>query len=137
MVKLVSTAFSALVLLVLFDSGFAHAGDRVWRSLGPQSEYVKALAIDPTATQTVYAGAEFSGVFKSTNGGDSWFPVNTGLTAPWIYALAIAPTTPHAIYAGTRHGVFKSTDGGSNWNKIGLNFEAVNALVIAPTNSRQ
>jgi hypothetical protein len=35
---------------------------------------VTAIAIDPTATSTVYVGALGSGVWKTTDGGQSWAP---------------------------------------------------------------
>jgi hypothetical protein len=43
-------------------------------------------------------------VFKSTNGGDNWSAVNTGLTNTWVIALAIDPATPTSLYAGTWGG---------------------------------
>ena len=40
-----------------------------------------ALAIDPTNSKTVYAGANDGSLFKTTNGGASWSSVNSGLTS--------------------------------------------------------
>ena len=80
--------------------------------------YVRALVIDPSATSTLYAGTH-DGVYKSTTGGDSWNPVNTGLTNTEVRALAIDPATPSTLYAGTDGGVFKSTTSGGTW--IALN----------------
>jgi len=60
------------------------------------------------------------GVFKSTNGGGDWTPVNKGLTYyADVRALAIDPITPLTLYAGADGGgVFKSTDGGGNWTAM-------------------
>jgi hypothetical protein len=67
---------------------------------------VRALVIHPTTPHTLYAGTH-SGAFKSTNGGDSWTAVNTGLTKIFVRALAIDPFTPDTLYAGTwGSGVF-------------------------------
>ena len=66
-----------------------------------------ALALDPTTPTTLYAGTDGGGVFKTTDGGASWSPVNTGLTcgrslSPCnVSALALDPTTPTTLYAGT------------------------------------
>ncbi len=49
-----------------------------------------------------------SGVFKSTNGGDIWSPLNSGLTSTTVSTLAIDPGNPSTVYAGTWGGVFKS-----------------------------
>ena len=43
-------------------------------------------------------------VFKSTNGGENWSAVNTGLTDTAVRALAIDPATPTTLYAGTNGG---------------------------------
>jgi len=72
-------------------------------------------------------------VFKSTNSGDTWSAVSTGLS---FISLAIDPTTPSTLYAGTNGGgVFKSTNGGGNWSALntGLTNTSVPALAIAPT----
>jgi hypothetical protein len=39
---------------------------------------VSALALDPAAPATLYAGTRSGGVFKSTDGGGSWEAVATG-----------------------------------------------------------
>jgi photosystem II stability/assembly factor-like uncharacterized protein len=69
---------------------------------------VFALAIDPSNTRIIYAGtgglflSERAGVFRSTNGGESWCPMNNGLTNFDIVDLAIdsAGSTLHAATAG-------------------------------------
>ena len=72
---------------------------------------MSALAIDPSAPATLYAGTG-GGVFKSTNGGGSWTAINAGLITSSVHALAIDPSAPATLYAGTSGGVFKSTNGG-------------------------
>src|SRR3990172_1379641 len=60
------------------------------------TKLVAALAIDPTASSTVYAGLAGDGVYRSTNGGVSWSAVNTGLndqnTSRNVRVLAIDPS---------------------------------------------
>ena len=79
------------------------------------------MAIDPFTPATLYAGTIKGGVFKSTNGGNSWTAINSGLTTPSIKALAIDPSNPATLYAGTGGGVFKSTNGGTTWQPTGAN----------------
>ena len=62
---------------------------------------VYALAINPQTPDTLYAGTDGGGVFKSTNGGTNWTAMNTGLTNTNVHALAINPQTPETLYAGT------------------------------------
>jgi photosystem II stability/assembly factor-like uncharacterized protein len=82
-----------------------------WSSNGPEGGPVSALAIDPDNTATIYAGTN-SGVFKSTNGGESWSSLTISASA-----LAIDPITPTILYANA-NGVSKSTDGGASWHTI-------------------
>ncbi|MFI5119582.1 MAG: PKD domain-containing protein [Thermoanaerobaculia bacterium] len=104
----------------------ARADVDVWSSIGPEGGNVFALAIDPSASATIYAGTghgafKFSsagggGVFKSTNGGAIWAVAGSGLPGDAVLSLAIDPVTTSTVYAGTRnHGVWKSTDGGGTW----------------------
>jgi hypothetical protein len=47
------------------------------------------------------------GVFKSTNGGKNWYPINNGLTSTNVWSLTIDPARPNTLYAGTDgRGVF-------------------------------
>jgi photosystem II stability/assembly factor-like uncharacterized protein len=106
-----------------------------WRSvrkglIGRDSRYklVTALAINPTDSRVVYAGAGFgsrtgNGLFKSTNGGRSW----TFRALPdhgYVSALALDPQGPRIIYAATSleggGHPFKSTDGGRTWSALTL-----------------
>ena len=50
-------------------------------SLSNDIPTVRALAIDPSTPTTLYAGTE-RGVYKSTDGGDTWAGVNNGLARP-------------------------------------------------------
>ena len=52
------------VALVALLSVAAVAGENVWTSNGPYGGVIRALAIDPTNTQTVYAGTLGRGVFE-------------------------------------------------------------------------
>src|SRR5205823_381222 len=87
---------------------------------GLPGQRITTLAVDPANPKTLYAGTWNSGVFKSTNAGDSWNAANTGLPYLDINALAIDPSNPATLYAATSSaGVFKSTDGGACWQPTG------------------
>jgi tetratricopeptide (TPR) repeat protein/photosystem II stability/assembly factor-like uncharacterized protein len=91
---------------------------------------ISALAIDSRNPDTVYAGTGFRsnydghGIYKSTDGGLSWDPINNGLPVDDMYlggyyvqAIAIDPYDSQTIYAGGFSGLYKSTDGGASWNQ--------------------
>src|SRR2546428_8016921 len=90
--------------------------------------FTSGLAIDPQTPTTLYAtsgsyvGSLFiGGVFKSTDGGESWRAV-TDLAASQhalIGPLTIDPQTPAPPYVGTpSDGGFRSTDGGESLSAV-------------------
>ena len=61
---------------------------------------------------TIYAGTNGAGVFKSTDGGENWTDICTGLPSTEVHVLAIDPMNPSILYAGTDgNGVFKIEQG--------------------------
>ena len=128
--------FSALLmLLTVFAPDFCYARLK-WKNIGPEGGEVSTLAIDPGNSNTIYAAIWGGGVFKSTNGGATWTPTNSGLTNGQVDVLAIDPSNSNIVYAGTYGGVFKSTNGGSTWTAMnsGLDNDDVTSLAIDPGN---
>ncbi len=73
-----------------------------WSAGGLTSARVRAFAISPADTETLYAAAD-EGFFVSTNGGVTW---SNEFDNPPLQALAIVPSMPQTIYVGTAaHGV--------------------------------
>lgn len=99
-----------------------------WTRYELANGYTYALAIDPLNTNVVFAGGNPS-LFKTTDGGESWFNSSTGLSGH-VYAIAIDPLNSNIVYTGTGEGVFKSTNGGSSWTNYGCC--DVNAILINP-----
>jgi photosystem II stability/assembly factor-like uncharacterized protein len=130
----------AIVLVVgagLAAAGLAFGGVGVWGpSHGPTGGDIQALTVDPRNPGTIFAAAS-GRVFKSTDAGDNWQVLDTGLEVRWggVEAFAIDPLTTTTIYAGTSVGVLKSTDGGESWTQMnkGLDqYADVGALAIDP-----
>src|SRR5262249_11029158 len=107
---------------------------------------INTLAVDPATTgagANLYVGTANNGVWKSTNGGNTWTAIDNGLMLPGfttpadVTALAIVPNapvgTPATVYAGGSQGIFKSTNGGANWTLVdtGLpSFPEIQTLAI-------
>src|SRR2546425_10599118 len=72
---------SVLAMLCSASVNSVSAGARTWTGIGPEGGDIRVLAIDPKAAESLYAGTEDGGIFKSTNGGGGWKPVNVGLSA--------------------------------------------------------
>ena len=68
-----------------------------------------------------------AGIFKSVNGGKTWFPVDNGLESMTINALLIDKANNDVVLAATQRGVYLSQDGGANW-QLALNSSGVSGL---------
>jgi uncharacterized repeat protein (TIGR01451 family) len=87
----------------------------------------------PTTSGVVRVGN--GGMAKSTNGADSWFAANSGVTNSTELSLAIDPSNPNNVFVGSSGGgVFRSTNGGANWAAVnsGLTDLTIRALTIDP-----
>jgi uncharacterized protein (TIGR03437 family) len=103
--------------------------------------YLQALAPDPTAPGTLYAGASDAGMFKTVDGGATWTGIDQGIADPQIYALALDPVNPTVLYAGGGSGngntagsgtLYRSTDSGANWSLVDSFFFNVTQLALDP-----
>ncbi|MDJ0768552.1 MAG: hypothetical protein QNJ12_07140 [Ilumatobacter sp.] len=131
-------------------------GSHNWVSIGPRNVggRVTALAVDPTNAAIMYAGGASGGVFKSLDGGQSWFPLWQDTAALAVGAIDISPSAPQTIWVATGEvstggaeiirgdGVYVSTDGGATWAtsgppgaapSIGFSFDACAAHPTDPT----
>ena len=86
----------------------APADDGSWRAIGPEGGNIFFLAVSPAfdADGTVFAGTLGSGVFRSTDRGDTWEQVNHGLTSLFVQPLELSPAfaTDGTLFAGTLGG---------------------------------
>ena len=56
----------------------------------------------PSQPRTFYMGVASGGVFRTTNGGESWEPITDGkMTVGSIGSIAVAESNPDIIYVGT------------------------------------
>jgi hypothetical protein len=94
---------------------------------------VTALAISDS---NIFVGTDGSGIFLSSNDGQLWDSVNTGLPANTI-VLSFA-ISGNNIFAGTNNnGVFLSTNNGSSWTAVNgglLDNTGIGALAIKGSN---
>src|SRR5256712_1284172 len=93
-----------------------------------------------------YVGAAAGGVWKTTDGGDSWEAVFKDQPTSSIGAVTLAPSNPNVVWVGTGEGnprndvvdgrgVFMSPDAGKSWQFMGLgDVGQVSQIVIDPAN---
>lgn len=75
---------------------------------------ISKIIVHPQNSNIVIAGTN-KGIFRSSDGGESWENTN-----PYAYAqdMEFKPGNPNIIYAGDRSGIYISNDNGKNWEKI-------------------
>ncbi|HYK02592.1 MAG TPA: hypothetical protein VE974_12620 [Thermoanaerobaculia bacterium] len=122
------------------DQALSSDVNTVWASARPRAGFVSSLTFDPADSNVVYATyAGFGGshVWRSTDFGATWTPIDgAGLGAlpdiP-VHSLAVDPTRRDRLYLGTDLGVFVSLDGGNTWSVENSGFAAVvtETVVIA------
>jgi photosystem II stability/assembly factor-like uncharacterized protein len=117
-----------------------------WRLVGPfRGGRVVAVTGDPRHRLVFYFGAVNGGVWKTTNGGQTWRNVTDGASdVSSVGAIAVAPSDPNVVWVGTGEsklredltygtGVYRSTDGGDSWKHLGLgDTQQIADLVVDP-----
>ena len=117
-------------------------GGESWRKVLYRSEKAGAVdvSVDATNPDVLYAsvweawrrswgmssGGEESGLFKSTDGGESWTEItdNVGLSDGPVgkIGVAVSPANPDRVWALIEHepdgGVWRSDDAGATWEKV-------------------
>ncbi len=79
---------------------------------GPTGTRVSGITL--TSEGSLFAGTIGDGVFRSTDEGNSWIPVNNGLASLDIHTICTAPGD--RLYTGTSSGsVYYSDDLGETW----------------------
>lgn len=116
-------------------------GGESWRRTLEVDEHTGAsdLVMDPRDPDVLYAatyqrgrrvwtlvnGGPGSGIWKSTDGGESWRKIESGIPGgdKGRIGLAIAPTRPDRLYAmvelpENEGGFFRSENGGESWSRM-------------------
>ncbi|HEX3125804.1 MAG TPA: hypothetical protein VH394_00590 [Thermoanaerobaculia bacterium] len=127
-----STVVVALVFLGLLPLALpASAGVGAWTPLGPEGGRVSGLAVAPDDPDVVYAGTK-AGVFRSTDGGETWTFASRGLFLQRAAVFPGAAGPGGVLYVATERGVFRTTDGAQTWVAAAGLPEPAQALAVDP-----
>ena len=109
-------------------------GGSSWRAVGDRlaNMAIGALALDRANPEIIYAGTgegiyitgwrQGAGIFKSTDGGNSWVKLAGTNSTDFFYVNKIIPATSQRLYAATLSGIWRSLDGGATWTAIHSGF---------------
>jgi photosystem II stability/assembly factor-like uncharacterized protein len=122
------------VILKSEDGGESWNKIRIFSAVEP--DHIDQILIDPLTPTTIYAAVFNQGLIKSTDAGETWQNINSGLIDFKFRALVMDPINPEILYTGTANGVFKTIDGGDNWGQMDTNLpkEEIYSLAIDPQN---
>ena len=129
-------------------------GGKSWKQANVGFEinvHVSKIVVDKKNPSIIYATTQgptnFNektgtgyGVFKSTDYGNSWKKMNSGLETVETNTIALDPNDSNILYLGTDDdGIYKSNDGGVSWKKLHIsqlpkNY-GVGDIVVDPRNS--
>lgn len=131
--------------------GYSYDGDGVykttdgglsWRNLGlAEVRRIGRIALDPADPDRVFVAAggnwfqkdAHRGIYRSTDGGESWQKVLFVADDAGGIDVAVDPSNPNRVYAaiwqrqsqgttwtigGPRSGIWRSLDGGTTWTKL-------------------
>jgi len=102
--------FFALWLCIEADA----EAQNFWQPLNGPSGAILSLIIN--SSEHIFAGTDGGGVFRSTDNGQTWTPVTTGLTHKIVYTFAI--NSGGDIFAGTDGGVFLLKNNVESWMQV-------------------
>jgi photosystem II stability/assembly factor-like uncharacterized protein len=99
---------------------------------------VNDVYVDPSDSTQVLLATDRGGVLTSKDGGSTFTPSNTGISARKVEALLVDRTNPARLYAGvvndkTFGGVFVSADSGKSWQQAGPGLEGRDVFSLSQT----
>ncbi|HEX9729254.1 MAG TPA: glycosyl hydrolase, partial [Gemmatimonadales bacterium] len=119
-----------------------------WRNIGPDRGG-RSIAVSGVRGRPdeAYFGATGGGLWKTTDGGESWFPVTDGqIRSASVGAVAVSESNPDLVFIGMGEtcirgnimpgdGAYKSTDAGKTWAHVGFSeSDGIAKIRIHPTN---
>ena len=139
---------------LLFPKG-ANLNNSNWTSLGPVElpagnsllkglGRINCIAVDPQNNNIIWVGSPSGGLWKSSDGGNTWSTNTDFLDGLGVSSILISPLNSNIMYLGTGDhdggdtysiGILKSTDGGQSWFRLNNSpLDAVWKLFMHPSN---
>ncbi|MEM7106507.1 MAG: T9SS type A sorting domain-containing protein [Bacteroidota bacterium] len=132
-----------LLIELTYEDPPVCSGNGSWEQIGPiQSPNsiwvgrIESVYSHPTLPNTVLAGSNSGGLWKTIDGGANWLKVSEqlGMPAIGIHEILQDPSDPDILYVATGHdhsetsfgmGIIKSEDGGDTWNPTAFSYSAM------------
>jgi hypothetical protein len=90
------------------------------------------IILDPADPQRIYIAISAAGAFRTDDGGQSWRPINRGLTSQYIpdptaevghcvHKIAMHPSRPGVLFMQKHWDVMRSDNAGDQWREVSGN----------------
>jgi photosystem II stability/assembly factor-like uncharacterized protein len=138
---------AARMKMILPQTAGLNPNNSGWRFLGPTEVggRTRAIAFDPKDPNAIWIGSVGGGVWKSTDAGATFLPVNDLMANLVVSSLVIDPSDSKIVYAGTGEGFYNvdalrgagifRTINGKDWSQLpattDTRFQWVNRLAIS------
>ena len=95
-------------------------GAQSWASLVDLGNNdIRDIVIDYIKPNNIFVTVRKKGVYKSTNGGKTWLPINNGIKNLAVKVIKIDPVNSQTLYVGGKNKLlYKTMDGGKTWIEI-------------------
>jgi photosystem II stability/assembly factor-like uncharacterized protein len=113
-------------------SGLRQAKGQLWQP-GAGGMAVHTILLDPKNPNRIFVAISAAGVFRTTDGGLTWLPVNRGLKSPFelpdpdaevghcVHRIALHPSRPDVLFMQKHWDVMRSDDAGGSWREVSGN----------------
>ena len=109
-----------------------HGAGNYWQP-GAGGMGLHTILIDPTNTDRMYIAISAAGAFRTTDGGQTWQPINRGLHSLYVlpdpnatvghcvHRITMHRSRPNVLFMQKHWDVLRSDDGGDSWHEISGN----------------
>src|SRR5918995_89324 len=108
-------------------------------------EFTRVWHLEPSLSDsdTVYAGVEDAALFRSTDGGQTWLPINRGLHSQYelpdpdadvghcVHSVAMHPSRPDVLFMQKHWDVMRTDNAGESWHEVSGNLPSDFGFPIA------
>jgi photosystem II stability/assembly factor-like uncharacterized protein len=89
------------------------------------------LALGSSAPASAHDASAWGGLFRTRDGGDTWFQASSGKVMGGAVAIAVDPRDSAHLLLGTDSGLLGSRNGGRDWDRLAPDLLAGPVLALA------
>ncbi len=117
-----------------------HGTGALWQP-GAGGMCLHTILLDPQKPDRIYIAISAAGAFRSDDAGQSWQPINRGLTSEYIpepeaevghcvHHMALHPDRPNVLFMQKHWDVMRSDDAGDSWYEVSGNLPSDFGFVV-------